>query len=92
MDVPDMEYLSTDSAGPRGELLIRGNTLFSQYYNSPDETAKAMLDDGWFRTGDICSVDALGRFTIIDRVKNVLKLAQGEYISPSASRMCISPT
>ncbi|KAI9879276.1 MAG: hypothetical protein M1830_009006 [Pleopsidium flavum] len=82
LDVPDMDYLSTDSPHPRGELLIRGNTLFSRYYKSPDETAKAMLDDGWFRTGDICSIDALGRFTIIDRVKNVLKLAQGEYISP----------
>lgn len=82
MDVPDMDYLSTDTPHPRGELLIRGHTLFSEYYRSPDETAKAMLEDGWFRTGDICSVDALGRFTIIDRVKNVLKLAQGEYISP----------
>ncbi|KAL8990599.1 MAG: hypothetical protein Q9169_008085, partial [Polycauliona sp. 2 TL-2023] len=37
---------------------------------------------GWFRTGDIASVDEKGRFKIIDRVKNVLKLAQGEYISP----------
>ena len=82
LDVPDMDYLSTDTPFPRGELLVRGNTLFSQYYKSPEETAKAILDDGWFRTGDICTVDSLGRFTIIDRLKNVLKLAQGEYISP----------
>ena len=82
MDVPDMEYLSTDKPHPRGELLIRGPTVFKEYYKNEAETKKAFTDDGWFRTGEICSIDPLGRFTIIDRVKNVLKLAQGEYISP----------
>jgi long-chain acyl-CoA synthetase len=82
LDVPDMEYLSTDKPHPRGELLIRSNTQFREYFNNPDETAKAVDEDGWFHTGDICSVDELGRFQIIDRRKNVLKLAQGEYISP----------
>lgn len=82
LDVPDMEYLSTDKPHPRGELLIRSNTLFREYFRNPEETAKAMDADGWFHTGDICTVDELGRFKIIDRRKNVLKLAQGEYISP----------
>jgi long-chain acyl-CoA synthetase len=82
MDVPDMEYLSTDKPHPRGELLIRGPTVFTEYYKNDAETKKAFTEDGWFRTGDICSIDELGRFRIIDRVKNVLKLAQGEYISP----------
>jgi long-chain acyl-CoA synthetase len=81
-DVPDMDYYSSDSPAPRGELLLRGNTRFREYYRNPEETAKAIDSDGWFHTGDICSVDALGRFSIIDRKKNVLKLAQGEYISP----------
>lgn len=81
-DVPDMEYLSTDKPHPRGELLIRSSTLFREYYQNEAETAKAIDTDGWFHTGDICAVDDLGRFKIIDRVKNVLKLAQGEYISP----------
>lgn len=81
-DVPDMEYFSTDKPFPRGELLIRGSNLFREYYKSPEETAKAMTEDGWFRTGDIATVDELGRFKIIDRRKNVLKLAQGEYVSP----------
>lgn len=80
--VPDMEYLVTDSPNPRGELLLRGNTLFREYYRNPQETEKAILKDGWFRTGDIAEVDSLGRFKIVDRVKNVLKLAQGEYVSP----------
>ena len=81
-DVPDMEYLSTDKPQPRGELLIRGNSLFKEYYKNPEETKKTMTEDGWLRTGDIATVDAMGRFKIIDRRKNVLKLAQGEYVSP----------
>ena len=81
-DVPDMDYLVTDKPQPRGELLVRGNTLFSGYYKNDEETQKAILPDGWFRTGDICTVDSKGRFQIIDRIKSALKLAQGEYISP----------
>lgn len=81
-DVPDMEYYSTDSPYPRGEVLIRGPSVFREYYNNPEETAKAFTEDGWFRTGDIACIDNLGRVQIVDRRKNVLKLAQGEYISP----------
>ncbi|KAI9655219.1 MAG: hypothetical protein M1831_004929 [Alyxoria varia] len=81
-DVPDMEYMSTDKPEPRGELLLRGPTLFRGYYKNEEETKKSFTEDGWFRTGDICSIDHLGRFKIVDRRKNVLKLAQGEYVSP----------
>jgi len=82
LDVPDMDYLSTDKPHPRGELLTRATTMFKEYFRNPEETAKAIDADGWFHTGDICSVDEMGRFSVIDRRKNVLKLAQGEYISP----------
>lgn len=82
LDVPDMEYFSTDKPYPRGELLMRCTSQFREYFRNPEETTKAVDADGWFHTGDICSVDELGRFKIIDRRKNVLKLAQGEYISP----------
>ena len=82
LSVPDMEYTVVDKPHPRGELLLRGANVFTGYYKNPEETAKAFTEDGWFKTGDICSVDELGRFQIIDRRKNVLKLAQGEYISP----------
>lgn len=80
--VPDMDYLVTDSPNPRGELLMRGRNMFREYYKNPAETAKAMTEDGWFRTGDIAEIDPMGRIKIVDRVKNVLKLAHGEYISP----------
>lgn len=82
MSVPDMDYLATDKPNPRGELLMRSTSLFKGYYRNEAETAKAMTEDGWFRTGDIAEVDSRGRFKIIDRVKNVLKLSQGEYVSP----------
>lgn len=82
IDVPDMDYLTTDQPQPRGELLVRGNILFREYYKNPAGTKDAMTEDGWFKTGDIATVDALGRFSIIDRRKQLLKLSQGEYISP----------
>lgn len=81
-DVPDMDYYSTDKPYPRGELLIRGATVMKGYYKNDEETKKTFTEDGWFRTGDVCAIDEMGRFKIIDRKKNVLKLAQGEYISP----------
>jgi long-chain acyl-CoA synthetase len=77
-----MEYSVNDKPYPRGELLMRGNNMFTEYFKNPEETSKAMTEDGWFRTGDVCQIDEMGRFIIIDRRKNVLKLAQGEYISP----------
>lgn len=82
LSLPDMEYSVDDKPYPRGELLLRGNSVFREYYKNSEETGKAMTEDGWFRTGDVCMVDELGRFTIIDRRKNLLKLAQGEYVSP----------
>ncbi|OXV08196.1 hypothetical protein Egran_04041, partial [Elaphomyces granulatus] len=75
------EYSVDDQPYPRGELLLRGHTIFRGYHKNPEETAKVMADNGWFCTGDICVIDEMGRFKIIDRRKNVLILAQGEYIS-----------
>ena len=80
--VPDMDYNVTDKPYARGELLLRGPARFKEYFREPELTAKAIDDEGWFSTGDVCMVDEFGRFTIIDRVKNILKLSQGEYISP----------
>ncbi|KAI8630907.1 AMP-binding enzyme [Xylariaceae sp. FL1651] len=79
---PDLDYLVTDKPRPRGELLLRGPTMFREYYKNEDETKKALEPDGWFHTGDIVEIDEMGRIKIIDRKKNVLKLSQGEYISP----------
>ncbi|TEA16594.1 Long chain acyl-CoA synthetase 7 [Colletotrichum sidae] len=80
--VPDLEYLVTDKPFPRGEILLRGPSIFQEYYKNEEETKKTIDADGWFHTGDIAEVDNMGRFKIVDRKKNVLKLSQGEYISP----------
>ncbi|WKT38665.1 AMP-dependent synthetase/ligase [Fusarium oxysporum f. sp. vasinfectum] len=80
--VPEFDYTVNDKPNPRGELLLRGPVIFREYYKNAEETEKTLDADGWFHSGDICEVDKMGRFKIIDRKKNVLKLAQGEYISP----------
>ena len=79
---PEFDYHVTDKPRPRGELLMRGPNVFNRYWNNEEETKKCFSADGWFRTGDIAEIDDQGRFRIIDRKKNVLKLSQGEYISP----------
>lgn len=82
-DLPEMNYTADDAGGPRGELLLRGNQIFTEYYKDPEETKKALDEEGWFHTGDVARVNPEnGRLYIIDRVKNFFKLAQGEYITP----------
>ncbi|KAI5952666.1 FAA24 [Candida jiufengensis] len=77
--VPDMGY---DIKNLQGEVMLRGPQMFKGYYYNQEETNKAVTEDGWFHSGDIATVDELGRLSIIDRVKNFFKMAQGEYVSP----------
>jgi fatty-acyl-CoA synthase len=83
---PAMEWKLLDDDGnevaqdgkSRGELLVRGPMIASTYYK-PDVPPTAFVD-GWFRTGDICTVDELGYLTIVDRSKDLIK-SGGEWIS-----------
>jgi long-chain acyl-CoA synthetase len=59
------------SPGEVGEIAIRGEGLMKGYWGRPDATAEA-IPDGWFRTGDLATVDGDGYFTIVDRKKEMI--------------------
>ncbi|EGN96081.1 hypothetical protein SERLA73DRAFT_76081 [Serpula lacrymans var. lacrymans S7.3] len=80
VDVPEMNYTSEDKPNPRGELCVRGANCFVTYYKD-EKNSRDTVKDGWIHTGDVAEVDTYGRFKIIDRVKNIMKLAQGEYVA-----------
>ncbi|KAK3682457.1 hypothetical protein B0T22DRAFT_284520 [Podospora appendiculata] len=80
VSIPELNY-NANATPPQGEILVRGACVITAYYENPEETAKAITPDGWFRTGDIGEFDAVGHVRVIDRVKNLVKLQGGEYIA-----------
>jgi long-chain acyl-CoA synthetase len=91
--IPGVEIRASDS----GEILISGPTVFSGYYKNPEATADALaIDDQgrrWFRTGDAGFVDDDGHVIYLDRVKDMITLANGESFSPQfiEGRLKFSP-
>jgi len=67
---------------PQRELLIRSPGLFKEYYKNPQATREAKDAEGWFHTGDAGYVDQDGHVRIIDRAKDVGKLADGTLFAP----------
>eukprot|EP00939_MAST-03C_sp_MAST-3C-sp1_P002214 g2214.t1 len=81
VDVPEMGYFAKDG---RGEVCIRGPTVFQGYFRKTKAT-REVLDEktGWLRTGDVGVIlPGSGALKIVDRRKNIFKLAQGEYVVP----------
>jgi long-chain acyl-CoA synthetase len=65
-----------------GEILLKSPGLFKEYYRNPEATQETMTSDGWFRTGDAGYLDEDGHLKIIDRAKDVGKLADGSLFAP----------
>jgi fatty acid CoA ligase FadD9 len=81
VDVPDLGYFATDRPYPRGELLLKTENMFPGYYKRPEVTADVFDADGYYRTGDVVAEVGLDRLVYVDRRNNVLKLAQGEFVT-----------
>ena len=87
--VPDLGYTIDDVIDgincPAGEICLKGPLIFNGYYKNDEENEKAFDKDGYFHTGDVGRIfPNLGNgLKIVDRVKEIFKLSQGEYIIPA---------
>ena len=72
-----------------GELCIRGPQVMRGYWNRPEETAAAIDEEGWFRSGDIAEMDARGFFRIVDRKKDMI-LVSGFNVYPNEVEEVVS--
>ncbi|KNE60595.1 hypothetical protein AMAG_05976 [Allomyces macrogynus ATCC 38327] len=80
VDVPEAGYKARGKT-PMGEVWVRGPSVFQGYYNQPKLTQECLTPDGWLLTGDIGRLNPNGSISIVDRKKNLVKLAHGEYIA-----------
>jgi long-chain acyl-CoA synthetase len=77
--LPGVEIRTSDE----GELQLRGPVVFREYWRNPEATAAAFTDDGWFRTGDLGTIDDDGYVTITGRAKDIIITAGGKNLTPA---------
>lgn len=75
-------------SGKQGECWIRGCGIFTEYYKAPEKTAEALDDEGWFHSGDICSIDEDGQLMFHGRLKDMLKVG-GENVAAVEIETCL---
>ena len=81
LEMRDPETNAVCLQGERGEICVRGFSVFEGYYKQPEENDKAFDAQGWFHTGDVGSLDEHGRIRFHGRIKDMLKVG-GENVSP----------
>ena len=81
-DRPELGYYSTDAPYPRGELLVKGNSVFKGYFRNPALTARVLEPDGWLRTEDVGMILPGGCLSLIDRLSSFCKLQYGFFAAP----------
>lgn len=88
VDQPEVGYLHTNLPRAQGEIWIRGPSITSGYYKQEELSKEALTEDGWLKTGDIGEWTERGTLSIIDRLKNLVKLSNGEYIALEKLESC----
>jgi acyl-CoA synthetase (AMP-forming)/AMP-acid ligase II len=76
----DPETGEEAAPGEKGEAWIRGYSTFTEYYKSPEKTAEALDDEGWFHSGDLISIDPDGQLMFHGRLRDMLKVG-GENVA-----------
>jgi fatty-acyl-CoA synthase/long-chain acyl-CoA synthetase len=76
----DPETGEEAASGEKGEAWIRGYSTFTKYYKSPEKTAEALDDEGWFHSGDLISIDPDGQLMFHGRLRDMLKVG-GENVA-----------
>lgn len=67
-----------------GELLVRGDVVFTEYYKDPDLSRQSFDAEGYLKTGDRAEIDSDGHLTIVGRIKEQFKTGKGKYVAPVA--------
>jgi hypothetical protein len=76
--------------GENSEILVRGGTVMSGYYNKPEATKEVFTEDGFFRTGDAGMLTDDGEIILTERIKDLYKTSNGKYIAPQMIETRIS--
>ncbi|MDD5819267.1 MAG: AMP-binding protein [Bacteroidales bacterium] len=78
----DLRIDSSDPETVPGEIQLKGHIVFQGYYKNPDATAAAFTEDGWFRTGDLATMDKDKSLFIVGRSKSMILSSNGQNIFP----------
>lgn len=79
-DIDELDYNRNSKPYPKGEIVLRGPSIFVGYFQNKALTDSSKDQDGWLYTGDVGMLLPGNALKIIDRIKNIFKLSQGEYI------------